>query len=126
VSPNHNAWPTMLNVSSKTVQIPLLHHRLSAVLCLTINAPNHIFRGNTTEGFCNSGYVILCSQPRPAIDGCLFFTRHLKMQSTCSTEQLNIFLNKMHEFKSLNGHGQQFLCYQQPMRQHTLDVFIQK
>ena len=41
-------------------------------------------------------------------------------------EQLNISLDKMHEFEKLNGHVRQFLRHQQPMRQLTLDVFAWK
>ena len=34
--------------------------------------------------------------------------------------------DKMNEFEKLNGHVQQFLRHQQPMRQLTLDVFARK
>jgi len=43
-----------------------------------------------------------------------------KCSQRAAAEQLNTSLDKMHEFKKMNGHIRQFLRHQQPTRQLNL------
>jgi len=49
-----------------------------------------------------------------------------KCSQCAAAEQLDISLDKMHEFEKLNSHVPRFLRQQQPVRQLTLVVFARK
>jgi len=50
----------------------------------------------------------------------------LKCSQRTAAEQLNISVDKMHEFEKLNGNIRQFLCHQQPMKQLSVYIFARK
>jgi len=68
------------------------------------------------------------SEKLEILENCLALPKY---SHSAAAKQLNIShgcrgFDKMHEFENLNCHVPQFLCQQQPMRQHTSDAFAQK